>query len=237
MMIAEPRIVRSNRLELTVSPTRWEFAEERKQEIADRFAQMQRQKPALWNGRVLMLHRHEHTGDIFRGAFFETDYASFRTWHQLGCPGAPIYDCFGAAALLSADDAFILGIMGERTANAGRIYFPCGTPDPSDIVDGRLNFDFSVGRELKEETGLDISELRAEPGWTTVIASPFIAQIKVLRVAESAARLQTRIGEFLKRQASPELVGTAVVKNTADLSPAMPEFVTAFLKYRWSDRP
>lgn len=236
-MTAEPKIVRSERLELTVSPKRWDFAEERKQEIADRFAAMQRQKPELWNGRVLMLHAYEHAGDVFRGAFFETDYASFRTWHQLGCPGAPIYDCFGAAALLSADNAFILGIMGEQTANAGRIYFPCGTPDPSDVVDGRLDFDFSITRELKEETGIDISELDAEPGWTAVIASPFIAQIKILRAAESTARLQTRIGEFLKSHRSPELAGTTAARSTADLKPAMPEFVTAFLKHRWAADP
>ncbi|HEU4660905.1 MAG TPA: NUDIX hydrolase [Pseudolabrys sp.] len=233
-MVASPTIVRCSRLELTVSFKRWDFAEERKREIAARFAQMQRERPELWNGRVLMLQAYEIVGDVFRGAFFETDYASFRTWHQLGCPGAPVYDCFGAAAVLSADNAFILGIMAEHTANAGRIYFPCGTPDPQDVVDGRVDFDFSIRRELNEETGLDAAELDEEPGWTTVIAGPFIAQIKVLRSVENATRLQTRIGEFLRRGRSPELAGIVLARSSADTNPAMPEFVTAFLRHRWS---
>ncbi len=223
-----------DRLNLTFAPKLWDFAETRRNEIAARFAQMRRANPALWNGRVLMLHEYEHAGDVFRGAFLDTDYASFRVWHQLGCPGAPIYDCFGAAALLSADDAFVLGVMGDQTANAGRVYFPCGTPDTDDVVHNRVDLEFSIRRELKEETGLDAAEFEAEPGWTTVIAGPFIAHIKLLRARDKAASLQERIGTFLARHPAAELAGTLMAKDANDLTPAMPEFVAAFLKHRWS---
>ena len=67
---------------------------------------------------------------------------------------------------VAADGAFLLGVMGPHTINAGRIYFPCGTPDRSDIVGGKVDLDLSVRRELKEETGLDVAEFTAEPGWT-----------------------------------------------------------------------
>ncbi|HVV61447.1 MAG TPA: NUDIX hydrolase [Pseudolabrys sp.] len=233
-MSAGITIVHSDRLELSFSPKPWVFAEQRAIEIDALFAAMRVATPALWNGRVLMLHDYSYVDGVFRGDYLETDFASFRAWHDWGCPGAPIYDSFGAAAILTADNAFILGIMGAQTANAGRIYFPCGTPDPDDIIQGKVDLDLSVRRELREETGLEARDFAAEPGWTTVIAGPMIAQIKVLRSWDNAASLQARIREHIARDPKAELAGTSTARGLKDLTPSMPDFVTAFLKYRWA---
>ncbi len=104
-----------------------------------------------------------------------------------------VHDCFASAAIMAADGAFLLGVMGTHTLHAGDIYFPSGTRDPDDIVDGRVDLDFIVRRELKEETGLDASELREDPGWTTVADGALIAQIKVFRADLSADNLRQRI--------------------------------------------
>ena len=179
-----------DRLDLRFTPKRWPFADERRADIDAWFAAQQREKPALWNGRVLLLHTHAIADGVFRGSYLETDYASFAAWRHWGRPEAAVHDCFGAAAIVAADGAFLLGVMGPHTANAGRIYFPCGTPDPDDIVGGRVDLDFSVRRELKEETGFDIAEFTAEPGWTTVFDLPLIAHMKVLRHRERAEALR-----------------------------------------------
>ena len=233
-MTAGITIVHSDRLELSFSPKPWAFAEQRGVEIDALFAKMRLNNPALWNGRVLMLHDYSYVDGVFRGAYLETDFANMRAWHDWGCPGAPIYDSFGAAAILTADNAFILGIMSTRTANAGRIYFPCGTPDPDDIVESRVDLDLSVRRELREETGLEARDFAAEPGWTTVVAGPLIAQIKVLRSWDNAASLQARIREHVARDPKAELAGTSTARGPKDLTPAMPDFITAFLEYRWA---
>ena len=228
-------IVSIDRLELTVAPKAWAYADAHRAEIDAWFAAEQHVKPALWNGRILMLHDVMAAG-IFRGEYLETDYAGFAAWRSWGMPAAAVYDCFGAAAILSADGAFLLGVMGPHTANAGRIYFPCGTPDPVDIVGDTVDLDFSVRRELKEETGLDITEFTAEPGWTTVFDLPLIAHIKVLRSGDSAEALRARILAHLARERQPELADIRIVRRVADFDPLMPRFVTVFLAQRFALR-
>jgi 8-oxo-dGTP pyrophosphatase MutT (NUDIX family) len=232
-MNREPRLFRIERLELSFVPKPWPFAEEKKREIAAYFAELKRQKPALWNGRVLLMHHHLVTDGVFRGEYLETDYASFIAWRHWGALSTDIYDCFSAGAVVSADNAVILGVMGEHTANAGRIYFPAGTPDPSDIFGDRVDLGASVARELKEETGLDISEFTVEPGWTTVVDGGLIIQIQTLRSVEAAEALRERILVHLARDKQPELADIRIVRSPRDFDPAMPPFVTAFLEHHF----
>jgi 8-oxo-dGTP pyrophosphatase MutT (NUDIX family) len=231
-----PSVMPIDRLELAFAPKPWAFADERRAEIDAYFAALQREKPALWNGRVLLLHRQSLRDGVFRGAYLETDYASFAAWRQWERPAAGVWDCFGAAAIISADGAFLLGVMAPHTANAGRIYFPCGTPDPDDVVGAGVDLDLSARRELKEETGLDIAEFTTEPGWTAVFDGLLIVQIKVLRSGESAAALRARILKTLAQQKQSELADIRIVRSPDDFDLAMPRFVTAFLAQRFAMR-
>jgi hypothetical protein len=233
-MSRTPSVFHVDRLDLTLAPKPWAFAEKRRGEIDAHFAMLQRAKPALWNGRVLLLCRHTLDAGVFRGTYLETDYASFSAWHAWGLPDADVYDSFGAAAILSADGAFLLGVMGPHTFNAGRIYCPSGTPDPSDVIDGKIDLESSVRRELNEETGLDVAEFSAEPGWTTVITGPHIVHNKVLRSRLEAEPLRARILAMLAGQRQPELSDIRVVRGLADVTAAMPDFVVALLAHRFA---
>ena len=144
-------VVHIDRLELTVAPKPWAFAAERRAEIDAHFAKLQREKPAVWNGRVLLLHEYSVADGVLRGAYLETDFASFAAWRHWGRPAAGVHDCFGAVAIVAADGAFLLGVMGPHTANAGRIYFPCGTPDPDDIMGSRVDLDLACGASSKRK--------------------------------------------------------------------------------------
>jgi len=229
-------VVHLDRLHLTFAPKPWAFATERRAEIDAWFAARQRENPALWNGRVLLLHDHATADGLFSGRYLETDFASFAAWRAWGRPPAAVHDCFGAAAIITADGACLLGVMGPHTTNAGRIYFPCGTPDPDDLVGDRVDLDLSVRRELKEETGLDVAKFTAELGWTSVFNTSLVAHIKVLRSRDSAADLRQRVLAFLAGERQPELADIRIVRTPADFDPAMPRFVTAFLARRFAIR-
>ena len=232
-----PSVFHIDRLELTFAPKPWAYADGHRAEIDAWFAELRRKKPAVWNGRVLLMHHQVIEHGTLRGEFLETDYASFAAWKHRGRPHAQVRDCFSAAAVQSSDGAFLLGVMAPHTFNAGKIYFPCGTPDPSDIVGDKVDLEHSVRRELLEETGLAASTFTAEPGWTMVVDGPLIAQIKVLRARQSAKALHDRILAFLAREGNPEFSDVRVVYGPGDFDAAMPRFVTAFLASRFAAQP
>jgi len=232
-----PSVFHVDRLDLSFTPRPWAWADKHRAEIDAWFADMRRKQPALWNGRVLLMHHQVIEHGVLRGEFLETDYASFIAWKRRGHPPAQVRDCFSAAAVQSSDGAFLLGVMGSHTFNAGKVYFPCGTPDANDIIDGKVDFEHSVRRELFEETGLAMDDFTPEPGWTMVVDGSLIGQIKVLRARESAKALHARILGFLAREKKPELADIRVVYGPGDFDQAMPRFVTAFLASRFATQP
>ena len=232
--MADISVVPIDRLELRFAPKHWPFATERRGEIDRYFAEMQRGKPDLWNGRVLVLHEFAVEGRVFRGAYLETDFASFLAWRDWDFPDRSVRNCFAMGALRAADGAFLLGIMGGHTANSGRIYFIGGTPDPDDVVGKRVDLEGSVLRELREETGLSPYAVEVEPGWHAIFDGGRIAMIKLLRAAEPAAALRERILAFLSRERRPELAGVDLVRGRADLNARMPAFAAKFFDHIWS---
>jgi 8-oxo-dGTP pyrophosphatase MutT (NUDIX family) len=226
--------IRIRRLELAFAPRPWPFAEEHRADIARYFEELQQAKPALWNGRMLLLHHHAVEGDVFRGGYLETDYASFVAWRDWGFPDTTVTHCVALGALRASDGAFLLGVMNAHTLNAGKVYFPAGVPDPSDIVDGMVDLDGSVRREVAEETGLDGDAYAAEPVWHSVLARSAIAHFKLLQARERAPVLRERIRAHLAREAQPELADIRIVRGPEDLDPMMPISVLTFLRYLWS---
>jgi 8-oxo-dGTP pyrophosphatase MutT (NUDIX family) len=122
--------------------------------------------------------------------------------------------------------------MGAHTVNAGRVYFPGGTPDPSDIRGDRLDIAASVAREVEEETGLAPADYRAAEHWHCVVSGASIAMLRVLDVDQPGEALRARIEANLAREAKPELSAIKLVRAKSDFVPAMPQFVTAYLSAR-----
>jgi 8-oxo-dGTP pyrophosphatase MutT (NUDIX family) len=228
------RVVPVASLDLTYAPRPWVFAQERRADIAAYFEELRRQTPELWNGQVLLQHRFGIEDDVFRGAYLKTDFASFIAWRDWDFPEAAVHNCFAMGALRGSDGGFILGRMAAHTANAGHVYFPCGTPDPNDIVDGRVDLAGSVRREIYEETGLGPDAFTPSPGWTTVFAGPRIAQMQLLQAHESAPALRARILDHLAREPKPELADIHIVQSPADFDPQTPPYVTAYLEHLWA---
>jgi hypothetical protein len=232
---AATEIAALDAVEIAVAPWTWPFAEACRADIDRHFAAQQRQRPALWNGRILLLHRYARENGVLRGARFETDYASFLAWRDWGFPAVGVFNVFAAAALQSADGAFLLGQMAPFTSAAGKWVFPCGTPEPDDINSaGMLDLNGNLGRELFEETGVIIATCQVEPGWTLARDGGFVALIKRVTSCESAERLRANIMDHLTSESQPELTAVCFARRPADLDPATPRFYVEYLMAEWS---
>jgi len=228
-----PVIHRVTTLDLSFQPWPWPFAGRRRADIDAHFAVKQREKP-IWNGRILLGRNPDFTGGRFSASYFEADFASFLAWRDWGFPDASVFNGFGMGALRCRDGAFVLGEMGRHTSNAGRIYFPSGTPDLDDISGGAVDIPGSVTREVLEETGLCAADYRAGGHWDCVVSGAVIAMIRILNVDLTGEALRARIEANLARQRQPELSAIHLVRGVGDLTAAMPRFVAAFVEAQMS---
>src|SRR5262249_17414936 len=214
-------IIPVQRLDFHVFPLPWPFAAGRRTEIEDYFTHLRREKPQLWNGRVLLLRDFEISGATLQGTMFETDYASFIAWRDWGFPDRDVHACFAMGGLLSRDGAFLLGVMNAHTAGAGGIYFPSGVLDPEDVVGGRVDFDRNVRREIAEETGLSLDDVTTDP-WLLVRAPARVALIREFRFPTSTAAVSASILAHLQKETLSELSDVHIVREPSDFKPSMP---------------
>ena len=224
-------IVRADRLDLTFRPMDWAFAENCRAEIDKHFALLSETR-RLWNGRVMLARNPVMDGSCFRADYFETDFASFIAWRDWGYPDAEVFNGFGMGAIRTSDGAFLLGEMDDHTANAGKIYFPAGTPDPSDRLGSVVDLAGSVAREVLEETGLAPSDYVAELGWTIARAPGQIGHMRILQANDNAETLVRRIETWLSNEDQPELSAIHVVRRTGELPDAVIDIVRTFLMDR-----
>ena len=224
-------IVEVRAINCTIVSYDWDFERDQAARIDAHWDEVRTAKPALFDGRILVSNEINVVGEEISGTCFETGYKAFLSWRDFGFPGAPVMNAFAMPALRSADGAFMLGEMSATTANGGRLYFPAGTPEPSDAdAAGRVDFDANILRELAEETGLSADDVTLAPTWTVVFAGPVVAFMKVAQSRLDAAALQERVLLFNTTQSEPELSDLVTVRRRRDYDVARtPDFMIRYL--------
>jgi 8-oxo-dGTP pyrophosphatase MutT (NUDIX family) len=223
-------IHRVTTLDLTFEPWTWPFAAENRDAVAENFAAQRAKKPALFNGRVLLMRDPQVVGERLTARYFESDFATYLTWRDFGFPGEGIFSGFGMGALRDAHGTYVMGEMSAHTANGGRVYFPSGTPDLSDLVGDRVDIEGSIMREVEEETGLTPADYTARPGFHCVIARPAVAIVQVLELKATAAAVKQAILQNIAKEELPEFSDVHLIRGAADIAPTMPRYVAAFIR-------
>jgi len=152
-------------------------------------------------------------------------------WCQWDFPDPGVYNFYAAAALRAADGAYLVGEMALHTAGAGERYFPSGTPEPTDTMDGRVvDLHANLCRELLEETGIAIAELEEAPGWLLVRDRNYLALMKQVTAHQNADELRNRIIRFLEKESQPEFSDIHIVRSRSDLDSRIPIWAIGYLE-------
>jgi hypothetical protein len=234
----EIEIRRVSRVGACCRPFDWAWPKQNRDFIEENWKRRTAGKPQMFNGRVLLLQDVAFEPDLCRNTYFEVDYADFVAWIDKGYPDPNIANGFAMGALRGSDGAFICGVMGNGTTNAGRVYFAAGTPDPSDLwSDGTVDLATSLTRELTEETGLHEGDYHVDDDWIIVQRWPTIALLRMVTLPMTAEEGAAKIRANIARQHEPELQDVRIIRGTRDIdSERMPLFLQSFFGWVFDQR-
>jgi 8-oxo-dGTP pyrophosphatase MutT (NUDIX family) len=218
------------RIAARLVPYEWVWARDNEASIERNWQRRLEATPELFDGPVYLASGCAIENGACEAAFFEVRYSRFIAFRDAGVPDALVANAFAAIVPLSADGAVMLGVMGAQTANAGQIYFPCGTPDPGDRRDDdTVDLAGSAEREFLEETGLSLPE-DAAGDWVLLRGDGQLAFLRPVRFDLDAEALKARIDAHRGEEAAPELAHSVIARSRADIDAArMPGFVQAYL--------
>jgi 8-oxo-dGTP pyrophosphatase MutT (NUDIX family) len=117
--------------------------------------------PALFDGQMMLFNRLSLRDGQVTGDCHVVPYSTFLLWRKQTDPGFG-YHLFAFAVIMSSDGAMIAVEMGAHTANAGLVYCAAGSLDKSDIVDGLVDVEANMRREVMEETGLSLESAKVD---------------------------------------------------------------------------
>lgn len=209
----------------------WAWARDNAVAIAGNWERRLAERPRMFDGRVLLSCGCSIRDGFCEMLYFETRFSNFLSFRESGSPDPAVANAFAAIVPVTGDGAILLGEMAPHTANAGRIYFPCGTPDPDDLrAGGIVDLAGSAEREFVEETGLRLPR-EAEPSpWVLMRGNGQCAFLRPVRFAASTQDLLATIAEHHAGEAVPELSRMVVVRSRPDIEhERMPGFVQAYL--------
>lgn len=191
--------------------------------------------PHLFDGRVALLSRLSYDDGLLTGLCHIVRYATFMYWRRNRATQDAGH-VFAHAMLVSSDNALVAIRMGSHTVNAGRVYFAAGSFELEDFRGGLVDVDFNMQREVKEETGIDISE--ASPAKRYYLLSTYSGTVifRRYRMPLTANAMVTRINAFVAAQDQPEISAPVVIHSASDQPDDLASHMAPLIEWHFSGR-
>jgi 8-oxo-dGTP pyrophosphatase MutT (NUDIX family) len=220
-------IVPVDEIDVVLDPSKHPFERGREAAIAENWAHEIAAKPALFDGKVVLLSEFGYDGGRLFGRCHAVGYSTFLYWRK--DRAATAAHAFAHPMLVTNDNALIAIRMGAHTVNAGRVYFAAGSFEPEDFVGGVVDAHGNMVREVLEETGLDISSARRGERHYALATERGTVIFRRYFLDETADAIASRIRDFVAGEKEPEIEEPVVIRNSRDLPaglmPHMPPMI------------
>lgn len=207
-------------VDVRLDPGPHPFERDNRQAIAKNWRREVGANPALFDGTVVLLSALSYRGNRLAGRCHAVRYSTFMLWRSnRQVTGAE--HAYAHAMLVAADNALVAIRMAPHTVNAGRVYFAAGSFEPADFRDGLVDVDFNMIREVREETGLDLTAVERDRRYHALSTAGGTVIFRRYRERASADDIARRIRAFVAAEADtgaePEIEGPVIIRHAADL--------------------
>lgn len=156
-------------------------------------------------------------GDALTATCVPGRFATLLYWRDKGFPDKRFRHVFGDVIPRASDGALLLGKMSAHTANAGRVYFPGGAIDESDVRDDRIDIDHNITREMEEELGLTPGTHPFAPGYVIGITDVALAVGRILDLPWPAEEARAKLLDSARARGDGELADLIIARRPSDL--------------------
>lgn len=224
-----------DQVDVRLDPGPHPFERDNAKAIAENWRREMGANPALYDGTVVLLSALAYRDSRLVGRCHAVKYSTFMLWRK-NRDVAGAEHAYAHAMLVAGDNALVAIRMGGHTVNAGRVYFAAGSFEPVDFRDGLVDVDFNMIREVREETGLDLSGAERGRRYHALSTPSGTVIFRRYRVSEPADEIARRISAFVAAEAEPEIDGPVIVRHATDLPDGLMGHMKPLIEWHFADR-
>lgn len=208
----EKEVFHVDKVQMRILPGDHPFHLTERDAIAENWQREIAANPHLFDGRMILQRRIGLTRDGVFSEGYIIPFSAFLWWRKQPERHGGLH-IYAYPVLETSDGALVAIRMGAHTANAGMVYFACGSFEPEDVVDGYCDPERNMRREVLEETGIDLREAKASDGYYVAHFRRAVTLFRVFRFRQTAEQMTARIEQHMQVAEDKEIAGAVAIRS------------------------
>lgn len=217
------------RLALCETPHGWEV--ENADDIVTMWSRETAANPTLFDGMVPIFSSLYVADGVLEGISHPVGYSALMHYKRHNAVATA--HVFATAVLVASGGELIAARMAGHTSYPDRINFAAGTFDRGDVVDGMLDVDGNMHREVMEELGIDLSMCRADDGYNLFAHDKGTVIFRRYHLPMTAIEANAFIQQTIAAQALPEVTEGIILQRSHTVPTGAASYMPALMNWHF----